>query len=177
MRIKMPLGVKMFTSHFLAVVLVSGSMGTFFYLSAVDNLKQSLQSRLINSAAFISRTLQARELDQIRTAGDMTSQAYKQNLALLRELRRTNPDLAFLYVMRLEGKDRVVFVLDSDESQAQAKPGQVYESVVPMMLVGFNRPSVTNEIYTDKWGLLHVRLCPGQGRQGTLSGGHGHAGR
>jgi hypothetical protein len=40
---------KLFLSHFLAVVLVSGSIGSYFYASAIDNLKHSLQSRLMNS--------------------------------------------------------------------------------------------------------------------------------
>lgn len=42
---------KLFLSHLLAVFLVSGSVGTFFYVRAMDNLMRSLQSRLQNSAA------------------------------------------------------------------------------------------------------------------------------
>ena len=167
MRIKMPLGAKMFFSHFLAVVLVSGSMGTYFYMSAADNLKQSLQSRLLNSAAFISRTLDAKQLDGIQTKQDAESPVYGQILASLRELRRTNPDLAFLYVMRLTEKGKVVFVVDSDESKEQALPGQEYKSVVPTLLDGFKGPAVDDEICTDRWGSFLSGYAPvkeGQGR-------------
>ena len=51
---------KLFMSHLLAVFLVSGSVGTFFYLRAMDNLVRSLKSRLKNSARPGSRVTCAR---------------------------------------------------------------------------------------------------------------------
>ena len=45
---------KLFLSHFAAIVLVSGSVG-YFYFSAIENLMQALRSRLQNSAALISQ--------------------------------------------------------------------------------------------------------------------------
>jgi hypothetical protein len=50
LRMKLPpirfrYSTKLFLSHLLAVFLVSGSVGTFFYVRAMDNLMRSLQSR------------------------------------------------------------------------------------------------------------------------------------
>ena len=158
---------KLFLSHLLAVFLVSGSVGTFFYVRAMDNLMRSLQSRLQNSAALLSETLDARELDGVRTATDVESAAYRGALEKVRRVRRTNPDIAFLYVMRRADDGQVSFVVDSDETEAQAAPGKVYADVVPEMLQGFHQPVVDDELYEDEWGVFLSGYAPlrnGEGR-------------
>lgn len=75
-RIRLQFGLKLFLSHFLAVLLVSGSIGTFFYLNAIDSLVQSLRSRLQNSAALLSQGLDARNLESIRSAADIETADY-----------------------------------------------------------------------------------------------------
>ena len=158
---------KLFLSHLVAVFLVSGSVGTFFYVRAMDNLMRSLQSRLQNSAALLSETLDARELDGVRTATDVESAAYRGALEKVRRVRRTNPDIAFLYVMRRADDGQVSFVVDSDETEAQAAPGKVYADVVPEMLQGFHQPVVDDELYEDEWGVFLSGYAPlrnGEGR-------------
>jgi hypothetical protein len=46
--------VKLFLSRFVSVVLVSGSIGIYFYINAIGSLMQSLRPRLQNSAALVS---------------------------------------------------------------------------------------------------------------------------
>jgi len=150
---------KLFWSHFLAVILVLGSVGTFFYLSAVDSLTKNLQARLQNSAALASQTLDAKQLTGIRTDADIGRPEYQEILQLLRSYRRTNKDIAFLYVMRRSG-DRVFFVVDSDETPDQALPGREYTSVVPKLLAGFGGPSVDEKIETDEWGSFMSGYAP-----------------
>ena len=158
---------KLFLSHLLAVFLVSGSVGTFFYVRAMDNLMRSLQSRLQNSAALLSETLDARDLDVVRTATDVDQAAYRDALEKVRRVRRTNPDIAFLYVMRRADDGAVQFVVDSDETEAQALPGKIYADVVPEMLEGFHQPVVDDELYEDEWGVFLSGYAPlrnGEGR-------------
>ena len=158
---------KLFLSHLLAVFLVSGSVGTFFYVRAMDNLMRSLQSRLQNSAALLSETIDARELGAIQAAEDERQDAYRETLEKVRRVRRTNPDIAFLYVMRREDDGQVRFVVDSDETEAQAKPGKVYADVVPEMLEGFHQPVVDDDLYEDEWGVFLSGYAPlrnGEGR-------------
>ena len=158
---------KLFLSHLLAVFLVSGSVGTFFYVRAMDNLMRSLQSRLQNSAALLSETLDARDLDVVRTATDVDQAAYRDALEKVRRVRRTNPDIAFLYVMRRADDGAVQFVVDSDETEAQALPGKIYDDVVPEMLEGFHQPVVDDELYEDEWGVFLSGYAPlrnGEGR-------------
>ena len=79
-QIRFRYSTKLFLSHLVAVFLVSGSVGTFFYVRAMDNLVRSLQSRLQNSAALLSETIDARELDGVRTAADVDQAAYRDAL-------------------------------------------------------------------------------------------------
>lgn len=157
---------KLFISHFLAVFLVSGSIGTYFYSSAIDNLIGSLQGRLKSSSALIGQVLDAGELEGIREAADTKNPVYQRHLSLLRAFRKTNPDIAFLYIMRQE-KEGTVFVVDSDETEAQALPGKVYPLTLPALSEGFLRPTADDKINTDEWGSFMSGYAPiknGQGR-------------
>ena len=148
---RLPIRRKLFFSHFLAVLLVSGSIGTYFYLSAIDSLMDSVQLRLQNSATLIGQALDAQDLEGIRSAADRANPAYGRYLSMLRNLQRTNADIAYSYVMRHSGS-RVYFVLDSDESDQQAAPGREYTERMPALMRGFQQPAVDDRVYTDEWG-------------------------
>ncbi|MCB1859391.1 MAG: hypothetical protein KDI63_14015, partial [Gammaproteobacteria bacterium] len=123
---------KLFLSHFAAIILVSGSVGTYFYQSAIGNLIHALQSRLQNSAALVSQGLEGRNLDQIRHAEDIKLTNYQENVDSLRNFVKANPDIAFIYVMRKES-DKVFFVLDSDTDDP-ALPGEEYPHHIPTLM-------------------------------------------
>ena len=118
----LPIKQKRFLSYFWAILLVYGSIGAYFHPGAVGNLMDSVKSRLLNSAAFISQTLDAGPLDSIQGFSDTTSPVYIDRLKKLRALKRTDKDVAFLYIMRRQA-DKIVFVIDTDETDRQAKPG------------------------------------------------------
>lgn len=166
MKFHLPIRRKLFLSHFLAVLLVCGTVGIYIYVSAVENLKTSLQSRLRNSAALLSEILEASKLDEIREAADQTSPIYEEYLELLRAFRSTNPDIAYLYVMRRVG-DGIFFVIDSDQTEKQALPGHEYVVSVLAMLEGFSHPSVDDDITTDEWGATLSGYAPLKDGGGT----------
>lgn len=160
------LRAKLFLSHFAAILLVSGSVGTYFYFSARDTVLKGLQARLSNSAALVGHSLDARGLDHIVSPSQVTDPKYLAYLDQLRNLRAANPDIAYLYIMRRVG-DKVYFVVDSDATEAQALPGTVYEDVMPSLLGGFVRTSVDDQIYSDRWGAFlsgYAPLMHGDGR-------------
>lgn len=97
---------------------------------------ENLQSRLRNSAALISRSIDANELTEIKNPTDVTNGSYLKHLAQLREYRNANNDIAFIYIMRLEG-EKITFVIDSDSSDEQALPGRVYDEDFPNLKSGF----------------------------------------
>jgi diguanylate cyclase (GGDEF)-like protein len=155
---RLTIQTKLFLSHFAAIILVSGSVGTYFYQSATENLMHALQSRLKNSAALISRGLETENLDQIRSASDIGNPAYTKNVSALQEFVKANPDIAFIYIMRKLG-NRVFFVIDSDV-QDPALPGEEYEHDIPALNEGFLRPSVDKNITKDKWGYFLSGYSP-----------------
>ena len=150
---------KLLASHFLAVLLVSGSIGTFFYVGAYDSLKCSLQTRLQSSAALLSQVIDARDLRGLDQPAAVSNQTYLAVLARLRQCRTTNPDIAYLYLMRRIGSN-VVFVVDSDETVRQARPGSVYSNVPPALLHGFSTAAVDGRIYEDEWGAFMSGYAP-----------------
>jgi diguanylate cyclase (GGDEF)-like protein len=165
MKIDLPIKRKLFFSHFLAVILVSGSIGSFFYLNAVDSLINNLQDRLKYSAALISQAVDARRLEKIQTKSDTAHPEYQEYLDMLRTFRKTNPDIAYLYLMRRVG-EKVVFVIDSDETSTQAMPGQEYKQRIQSLMEGFLWPSVDREIYTDQWGSFMSGYAPIKNSEG-----------
>ena len=165
-RIRLRFSLKLFLSHFIAVLLVSGSIGTFFYFNAIGSLMQSLRSRLQNSASLVSQSIDARDLETIRTPADVQQPGYLTTLERLRRLRRSNPDIAYLYIMR-KTDERIEFVVDSDETEKQALPGREYAEAPDLLRMGFHEPSVDDKPYRDEWGVFLSGYAPlrnGQGR-------------
>jgi methyl-accepting chemotaxis protein len=150
---------KLFLSHLIAVFLVSGSVGTFFYFQAMESLMRSLRSRLQNSAALLSQSINGPDLDAITTPSDVELDVYKDNIGKLRRIRQSNPDIAFLYVMRKE-HEKVIFVLDSDETERQAPPGREYLEAPNSMQKGFFSPAVDDQPYRDEWGIFLSGYAP-----------------
>jgi diguanylate cyclase (GGDEF)-like protein len=157
-------GRKLFLSHFLAIVLVSGSIGSYFYQNAIDNLMGSLQARLKYSAALLSSAVDPSTLDPIVSPADKTRESYAKGVAHLRELVASNPDIAFVYVMRRDG-GQIRFVLDSDPD-TPAEPGELYAEQVPALLQGFSKPASDRELFTDKWGTFMSGFAPVNGGGG-----------
>jgi len=92
-------------------------------------------------------------------ASDTDNPEYRGTLENLCALRRMNPDIAFLYIMRQEG-EKIFFVIDSDETDDQALPGKEYTAVPPNLIRGFTGVTVDNKINTDEWGSFLSGYAP-----------------
>jgi diguanylate cyclase (GGDEF)-like protein len=148
---RLSISTRLFYSHFLVVLLVSGAIGSYFYITALDSLLYSIQARLKNSAALLSPSLDATSLDAIRGPEDSVQPAYQRMLRTLRDHASSNADIAFIYIMRREN-GRVSFVVDSDDSPQQAVPGKTYQDVTASLLEGFRQPSADEKVVSDEWG-------------------------
>lgn len=162
---RLPIRTKLFLSHFLAVLLVSGSIGTYFYKQSTASLLESLQNRLRYSASLLARTIDGAELAAIAGPQDISRPEYRRLLALVRDFQAANQDIAFIYVMRREstpegGSGEVRFVLDSDSSAEQALPGDLYPEEVPRLQEGFDGPAADDAITRDRWGYFLSGYAP-----------------
>ena len=159
MNLNLSIRRRLFISHILTVLLISGSIGGFFYVSALDSIQNGLKERLLSSAALISQTIDADTLRDIPCAENTHCPAYVNTLAHLRALRRMNQDIAFLYIMRQQG-GQIVFVVDSDETEKQAQPCREYDTISPGLMKGFTSLSADPEITTDEWGSFLSGYAP-----------------
>jgi len=158
---------KLFISHIVAVIIVSGSIGTYFFNSAAENLTNGLQERLQASAALISQTFDANTLKNIQSSSDVSHPEYLDALQKLRTLKRMNSDIAFLYIMRQKG-GKVFFVVDSDETEKQALPGTEYSPSPPSLIKGFTGVAVDQEIISDEWGAFLSGYAPLKNSEGEF---------
>ena len=160
MKHSFPLSRKLFVSHFVSTLVVSSAIGVFLYLNARESIMEQLRSRLSSTAAIVSRDLDANELRDIRNANDVSKLEYRQTLEALRGAVAANPDIAFLYVMRLDGEGRVLFVVDTDASSGQALPGREYAPVDDRLLAGFKGPVADRRFVDDEWGSFISGYAP-----------------
>ncbi|MDD3022089.1 MAG: diguanylate cyclase, partial [Alphaproteobacteria bacterium] len=167
MKFQMSIRIKLFLSHIFAVLLVSGSIGTYFYARAAESLMDGIKERLQASAALISQTIDADMLRTILRASDITQPAYIETLGKLRIFKRMNPDIAFLYVMRQQG-EKIYFVVDSDETVKQALPGKEYTPQLPDLIKGFTGVSVDQKIVSDEWGSFLSGYAPIKNSRGDF---------
>lgn len=119
-----------------------------------------LRVRLSGTAAMISREIDANKLRDIRSERDVVKRDYLEALESLRHMCESNEDVSFLYVMRRDDDGLVRFVVDSDTSEDQAKPGLIYEAVNPALLRGFDEQAADMEFVTDAWGTFFSGYAP-----------------
>ncbi|WP_096084713.1 GGDEF domain-containing protein [Agaribacterium haliotis] len=155
---KFSIRTKLFLSHFLAIVFVSGSIGSFFFVSAMAQLTNSLQSRLKHSAALLAQSFDGSKLDNILASSGRNSADYQFYLNEIRDLAEANSDIAFIYVMQQDGST-VRFVLDSD-IEAPATVGEIYNENISALQSGFSKLSVDKEITHDRWGSFMSGYAP-----------------
>lgn len=155
---KISIRYKLFLSHFFAILLVSGSIGSFFYTAAINNLTESLRSRLKYSAAILSHTFLPGDLDTIRLREEGSEALRQDYIKKLQALVESNPDIAFIYAMSL-ADGQVRFILDSD-TEEPAELGEIYEEYIPELIQGFKTLSVDKAITTDKWGSFMSGYAP-----------------
>ncbi len=127
---------------------------------ARDSILEQLKHRLGSTASLIAQELDANQLRDIRFKEDTEKLDYSETLESLRAMKRSNSDIAFLYVMRKTQDGEVVFVVDSDESDAQALPGDVYESATDELKDGFLQTSADSGLTTDQWGTFFSGYAP-----------------
>jgi hypothetical protein len=85
----------------------------------------------------------------------------------VRRVRRTNPDIAFLYVMRRADDGAVQFVVDSDETEARPA-GQGLRRRGARDAGRLHQPVVDDELYEDEWGVFLSGYAPLRNGRGGI---------
>ena len=107
---------RLLVSHLFAVVLLAGAFGAYLYYAAAREVLFGLRAQLLGSAALIAQSLDAASL-QSATAPSMGRTALT---AQLQDALRSNPDLAWVYVLRRDSGG-VQVLASSDDAELQER--------------------------------------------------------
>lgn len=161
-RLKITLRAKLiavFLSLTLAVTLLTGFIS---YTRSVKALEDQLGKRLMSIAKTGALIIDGDKHSTLKTPEDEKSNTYRELKKLLRQIRDEN-GASYVYTMAHKGNDKVVFVVDAEESAADVSHiGDEYEGgLEPEMEKAFRgQANFTEGFYTDQWGTFKTGYAP-----------------
>lgn len=150
-----PLAVKIY--------LVCISLSLFFlvvgnaviYHSASRSLRHEVRAKIESVAATAAVQIDPELHKKVRTSKDESGPTYRTLKTALIGIRKANPDIRYVYTMRMTGKKGVLeFVVDAEQDpKLISHVGDTFDlSDAPDMEKGFYGPASDNKINTDRWG-------------------------
>lgn len=157
---------------------------------AIADQEQFLRNSLANMAAGAALLIDGETFRRLATAGAAAKQdpAFIRSVEKLRQFKRTNPDVTYIYTMvKLPDSDTtkaVAFVIDAQEEEVDrnhngvidaeekiATPGQTYPAGdAPQLFQGFEQPSADDCLIKDEWGWWLSGYAPIRDAQGRSVG-------
>jgi hypothetical protein len=136
-----------------------------------NDLSTRMRDLVTVAAQFVDPKIHA----SLRVPADMESEGYKKLRASLIAVRKSVPDIRFLYTFRkVEGQKDPVFVLDTgDVGSDFSALGDVYESPTATLLASLEPPYMTRvepALFSDKWGTWLSAFAPILDGNGRLEG-------
>ncbi|MEQ1849147.1 MAG: hypothetical protein ABL890_00990 [Candidatus Peribacteraceae bacterium] len=146
---------------------------------------QRLQDHLKATAAIGALQIDARDVQAVWGAEDITTEAYARLVASLNTIRRSDPSIRYAYIMRkTDDPNMLAFVADADSlvpsvpldlndnrvigrEDELSYPGDPYDiSEQQYALEAFMRPMADPTPVTDQWGTLIAGMAPIVNTQG-----------
>jgi len=155
---RLSIRARLFLSHFLATVLVSGGILAVVYITAQQSLTASSRSQVSSTAALIGQTLDATVMETFAATQD-ASPAYQRALSRIHYLAHTTPNIERISVMRQDG-NRVYWVLDANGPPNEGALGQEYLEHTEALLRGFQMPAVEDQPVSGPQGHLLAGYAP-----------------
>lgn len=158
------------------------------YQTTVRVNAERIRERVTAIAATATVEFRAEELDQLRTLKDVESPVYRTVVERLRQIRRRNPDIKYVYLLRPPVSGAMfAFIADADAEHPSKVPdtngdgaitsaddlgfpGVQYDGSYIDVLRdhAYEVPVATREPYTDKWGTFFTGYAPIRDARGTL---------
>lgn len=161
----------------LAVFLIGLAISVFIFIAAFqqthDILMESTERESLSSAVSAAGTIDGDMLAGLHP-GDENTGSYLAIQENLNRVRKTNPDIRYIYVMnRVNGT--VFFLVDGDYNNPSAavpgaRIGQPYANVTPALLNGFYFPVTEPDFTTDAWGTVLSAYAPVYNHRGEVAG-------
>lgn len=155
----------------MLIVVAAGIFGLL--VTSRTAAYQSFRHYLVSLAEAASTTVDPVLQSEIRRPEQLNDADYVRAVEPLRRLRRTIPDIHYVYTFTLDGHD-VRFVLDAADPGARSEGGvsdqsgvwEIYEHRSPAMMLALGNghapgvASATTEQVTDEWGTFMTGFAP-----------------
>lgn len=148
-------------------LLVSLTIGVLTSSLVGDFVQDEYRLRLADLGAVSAMQIDARLHQQLQTAADQDSAAYRTIQTRLREIRDRGTSIRFAYTTRKAADGTILFVVDAEEHTAEFSAlGDVYRDVSPELEAAFQvspdgpRSFVTRRFHTDAWGTWMSAFAP-----------------
>jgi len=164
---------KLTMSFMFMIVLISGFSYFYTYNAARTAIKESMREQLVQAGQMVVSQITPDKLRDLQALkpGDDAKPPYKSMVDFVYGFRARTPDLANIYIMRMEN-GKVRFVLDdlsSSRPADKAAIGEEYTGYSPQMMNAFKGDvTASNDYYTDKWGTFLSSFVPLKDKDGKV---------
>lgn len=153
------------------LAMVAGS-STFFYKTWISWEFAALQQRLLSIATSLAQTIDAQKMLNYPVEYDENSEYHTELLRCFETIAKNDPDVATIYLLRpTEVPTQLRFFIDYVKTGAFGKPGEAYSAAnTPLLLTGFDRPTVEDRPYEDAFGPTLSGYAPVKTKEGRSVG-------
>jgi len=167
--------VKIVTAFTIVALVSLGILGAVTYFNYRNQVREDIRQRLLNIVSITAIQQDGDLHAALQTAEDNQTEVYQQMVAVNDAILATDPDLEYVYTMRLNEAGQIEFVLDSGvgEDYERVDVGYVYEDASQLLTKNFatlNHPIVEEEFYSDEWGTFLSAYAPIYKQDGTVDG-------
>jgi len=143
------------------VIIVSGMVLTLWTVQREENL---LRADLLTKTRLVEGGISTQHLKSLTgTEADLVSPDYQALKEQMIQVRSTDPEIRFIYLLGRHPDKTIFFFIDSEppESEDYSPPGQVYPEASDTLVNTFTSGNQTTEgPVTDRWGVWVSGLIP-----------------
>lgn len=167
------------------VMVITLALGTVFYVRGQELMTADIQNHLETLALRASLLVEPSDLSALREPDDANKPVYEEVIQKLNTFRSEHPEVRFVYILRpTKDVNTFTFVADADSlhpfppyydlnndgvitaSDELAPPGKEYDvSEQPRIQEALERPTASDEPYSDQWGTYMSAYAPIPGHE------------
>lgn len=164
--IRISLQSKMLVSFLILSIVSSIVVVSMTYLTVRNYEHEKLRSNLKMIARTATEVIDG-DIHSTLKPGDENKEEYKKLLDKLRKIKN-NHELTYLYTVIKVDDKKSQFVLDTDESEDQAKIGKEYDNTIDMLKAFQGEVTCTNKAQADEWGTFYTGFAPVYNSKGDI---------
>lgn len=169
--------------------VIAASLSFTIHSTSVRINTERIRERVTAIASTATVEFRPEELSQLRTMKDVDTPAYRNVVERLKQIRRRNPDIMYVYLLRPPKQGTLFeFIADADAEHPSKVPDTNGDGVItPADDLGFpgvqydgsyidvlrnheyEVPIATREPYSDKWGTFFTGYAPIRDNAGNLA--------